>query len=468
MMDAGRHPNITLLTYSEVEAVSGYVGNFTVRVRQKARSVDAEKCTGCGTCEEKCPRRVLDDGFNVGLGKRKAIYRPFPQAVPAVPVIDREHCLFFTKGRCKLCEKYCPTGAIDYEQKDEILEIEVGNIILATGYDVFDARRISQYGYGVFPNVFTSIEVERMLSGSGPTGGHVVLRDGETEPKSVAIIHCVGSRDEHYHPYCSSVCCMYSLKLAHLVHAHTGARIYEFYIDMRTGGKNYEEFYKRLQREGTVFINGRPSEILPEEGKLAVYAEDRILGRQMRVPVDMVILSVGLEPRHDAQEVAKIFSISCDADGWFREKHPKLDPVATLTDGVFIAGCAQGPRDIPQSVAQGSAAAARVLSFIRQGEVQVESATAIVDEMMCVGCTQCIHSCPYGAIEFVEERRVAHVQTAMCKGCGTCTGACPSKAITLRHFTDRQLVAEMLGAMHALQAFSGEHPLAERVASAST
>jgi heterodisulfide reductase subunit A len=453
MMDAGRHPNITLLTYSEVEQVSGYVGNFDVLVRKRARSVDEDKCTGCGACEEKCPRRVVDDGFNVGLGRRKAIYRPFAQAVPPVPIIDRENCLFFTRGRCKLCEQECPTGAIDYEQEDEILEIQVGNIIVATGYDPFDARRISQYGYGLYPDVFTGLEVERMLAGSGPTGGEVVLRDGKTKPECIAIVHCVGSRDENYNHYCSKVCCMYSLKLAHLVHSKTDAHVYEFYIDMRTGGKSYEEFYKRLQREGTVFINGRPSEILPEDGKLSVYVEDRALGRQIRVPVDMVILSVGLEPRHDAREVAQLFSISCDADGWFKEKHPKLDPVATLTDGVFIAGCAQGPRDIPESVAQGAAAAARVLSFIRQGEVQVESATALVDEMMCVGCGQCIETCPYSAIEFVEirGRQVARVMEALCKGCGTCAGTCPSKAITLRHFTDRQLVAEMLGAMHVMQ-----------------
>jgi heterodisulfide reductase subunit A len=450
MMDAGRHPNITLLTYSEVEEVSGYVGNFSVRIRKRARSVNEDLCTGCGACEEKCPRRVKDDGFNVGLGRRKAIYRPFAQAVPAIPVIDRENCLFFLKGRCKLCEQTCPTGAIDYEQEDTLLDVEVGNIILATGYEPFDASRISEYGYGRYPNVFTSMEVERMLAGSGPTSGRVVLRDGKTKPESVAIVHCVGSRDENYNAYCSKVCCMYSLKLAHLVHSKTDAQIYELYIDMRTGGKTYEEFYKRLQREGAIFINGRPSEILPENGKLVVHVEDRALGRQIRVPVDMVILSIGLEPRHDAQEVARQFSISCDADGWFKEKHPKLDPVATLTDGVFIAGCAQGPRDIPESVAQGAAAAARVLSFIRQGEVQVEAATALVDEMMCVGCGQCVQTCPYSAIEFLEDRKVARVMEALCKGCGTCAGTCPSKAITLRHFTDRQLVAEMLGAMNVM------------------
>jgi len=433
-----------------VEEVSGYVGNFTVRIRKRARSVDEEKCTGCGTCEEKCPRRVVDEVFEVGLGKRKAIYRPFPQAVPQYPVIDREHCLFFTKGRCKLCEEVCPTGAIDFSQEDQILEIRVGNVIVATGYDLFDCRRISQYGYGRYPNIFTSLEFERMSNAAGPTGGRIVLQDGETEPESIAVIHCVGSRDENYHPYCSKICCMYSLKLSHLAHEKTHARIYEFYIDMRTGGKDYEEFYKRVQREGVVFINGRPAEIVPEEGRLAIYAEDRALGRRVRVLADLVVLSAAIEPRHDAREVARLFNISCNKDGWFKEKHPKLDPVATMTDGVFIAGCAQGPRDIPDTVAQGAAAAARVLSIIERGELEVEAATAIVNAATCVGCQQCIQTCPYSAIEFLEDRGVAHVIEALCKGCGTCAAACPSKSITLCHFTDRQLIAEMVGAMSAM------------------
>ena len=425
-----------------------------------------DQCIGCGACTIVCPTGAIEIVMEkaavyreMPLGPTSAIYVPSLQAMPRIPVIDTDACIRFrqndrTNGEiadaCGVCQMVCDADAVDFDQQDEIIELDVGNIIVATGYEPFDARRISQYGYGRYPNVFTSLEVERMLIGAGPTGGHVVLRDGKTEPESVGIIHCVGSRDENYNPYCSKVCCMYSLKLAHLVQDHTKARIYEFYIDMRTGGMAYEEFYKRLQREGAIFINGRPSEILPEDGKLAVYVEDRMLGRQMRVPVDMVILSIGLEPRHDAREVAQLFSISCDADGWFKEKHPKLDPVATLTDGVFIAGCAQGPRDIPESVAQGAAAAARVLSFICQGEVEVEAATAVVDEMMCVGCTQCIQTCPYLAIEFLEDRKVAHVREALCKGCGTCAATCPSKAITLRHFTDRQLVAEMLGAMNVM------------------
>ncbi len=456
MFEAGNHPNITLLSYSEVEEVSGYIGNFAARVRKKARFVDEELCTGCGVCEEKCPKQVVDEVFEAGLGYRKAVYRPFPQAVPKYPVIDRDNCIFFERGKCRACEKFCPTGAIDFEQEDTLLDIEIGNIVLATGYDLFDARRIPQYGYGRYPNVFTSLEFERMTNAAGPTGGKVVLRDGVTQPESVAIVHCVGSRDQNYHEYCSKVCCMYSLKFAHMVHEKTQAEVSNFYIDIRAPGKGYEEFYHRLLDEGVNFVRGRVAMVTgatrhgEPEGKLIVQVEDTLIGEQRRIPVDMVILSAGLEPRHDAQETARRFGISCSREGWFVEKHPKLDPVATMTDGVFIAGCAQGPRDIPDTVAQGAAAAARVLSIIGKGEVVVEAATAVVNEMTCVGCQQCIPTCPYTAIEFLEEAQKAHVIEALCKGCGTCTATCPSKSITLRHFTDRQLMAEMVGAMEAM------------------
>jgi heterodisulfide reductase subunit A len=284
----------------------------------------------------------------------------------------------------------------------------------------------------------------------------VVLRDGVTQPKSVAIVHCVGSRDQNYHEYCSKVCCMYSLKFAHMVREKTHAEVYNCYIDMRTPGKGYEEFYHRLMEEGNHFIRGRVATIGEAtrygepKGKLMMQVEDTLQGEQRRIPVDMVILSAGLEPRHDSRQVARKFGISCNSDGWFTEKHPKLDPVATMTDGVFIAGCAQGPRDIPESVAQGAAAAARVLSIIDKGEVVVEAATALVNEMNCIGCQQCISTCPFTAIEYLADKRKAHVIEALCKGCGTCTAACPSKSITLRHFTDGQLLAEMFGAMEAM------------------
>ncbi len=470
MFDAGNHKNITLLTWSEVEKVEGYIGNFTVTIRKRARFITEDLCTGCGVCWEKCPKKVIDPVFEAGLGYRKAVYTPFPQAVPNYPVIDHENCTFFQKGTCKVCQKFCPTGAIDFEQQDEIITIKVGNIILATGWDLFDTRKVPNYGYGRLANVYTSLEFERLSNASGPTGGNIVLRDGKTVPKSVAIVHCVGSRDQNYHPYCSAICCMQSLKFAHLVEEKTGADVYNCYIDIRTPGKGYEEFYQRLLGEGTHFIRGKVAEITDaarnasEEGKLIVQVEDTLIGKQRRIPVDMVILSAAMEARHDAKEVAQKFGISCSHDDWFIERHPKLDPVATMTDGVFVAGACQGPKDIPASVAQGAAAAARVLSIIGQGEIEIEAATAIVDDVTCVGCTQCVSSCPYQAIEFQAERGKAYVIEALCKGCGTCVGTCLPKSITLKHFTDEQIVAEMIGAMTVMKSFEVVAPVPVEVA----
>jgi heterodisulfide reductase subunit A2 len=459
MVSVGNHKNITLLTWSEVETVEGYVGNFTVTIRKKARYVDEALCTGCGVCQEKCPKKVIDEVFEAGLGYRKAIYTPFPQAVPNYPVMDHENCTYFQKGTCKACEKFCPTGAIKFDQKDEMITVKVGNIILATGYDLFDARKVSNYGYGRLANVFTSLEMERLTNASGPTGGKVVLRDGVTQPKSVGIIHCVGSRDRNFNNYCSVICCMQSLKFAHLVRERTGATVYNFYIDMRTAYKSYDEFYQKVLEEGTLFVRGKVAEVTDaaryknEKGKLIIQVEDTLAGKQRRIPVDMVILSSALQARADSKEVAKKFGISCSADQWFIEKHPKLDPVATMTDGVFIAGTCQGPKDIPSSVAQGAAAAARVLSIIGQETIEIEAATAIVDEETCVGCQQCVDSCPYQAIEYLEDKGKAYVNEALCKGCGTCVGTCLPKCISLKHFTDEQLVAEMLGAMRTMKEF---------------
>jgi heterodisulfide reductase subunit A len=452
MFDAGNHPNITLLSYSEVEQVDGYVGNFSVTIRRKARFIDEDLCNGCGICTEKCPKRVIDDAFEAGLGYRKAIYRPSPQSVPKYPVIDSENCIYFERGKCKACRMFCPTQAIDFEQQDELLTVEVGNVILATGYDLFDPRRIPQYGYGRLANVFTSLEFERMVNAAGPTRGKIVLRDGVTTPESVAIIHCVGSRDKNYHEYCSRICCMYSLKFAHLVHERlSGAEVYNFYIDIRTPGKGYEEFYHRLLEECTHFVRGRVAEITDavrgpgEEGKLIIQAEDTLIGAQRRVPVDMVILSPAIQARHDASEIAHLFGISCSYDNWFIEKHPKLDPIATMTDGIFIAGCAQGPKDIPDSVAQGAAAAARVLGLIIQGEVELDPVRADIDEERCSGCRICNNMCPYSAIDFIEDRDVSRVNPALCKGCGTCVAACPSGVITGAHFSNQQIMAEIEG-----------------------
>jgi heterodisulfide reductase subunit A len=451
MVDVGTHPNVELLTWSEVEKVEGYVGNFTVTVRKKARYVNEDLCNGCGVCQEKCPKKVIDEVFEAGLGYRKAIYTPFAQAVPRTPVIDRPNCTYFEKGTCKACVKFCESGAIDFEQQDQILTFDVGNIILATGYDLFDARKMVQYGYGKLPNVFTSLEFERLSNSAGPTNGRVVLRDGVTEPKSVAIIHCVGSRDRHHNNYCSAICCMQSLKFSHLVKEHTEATIYEFYIDMRTVGKGYDEFYQRIIEEGGIFVRGKPGEITDvartpeEEGKTIVQVEDTLIEEQRRIPVDMVILSAGLEPRAGAREVATRFGLSCSSDGWAIEKHPKLDPVATMTEGVFVAGCVSGPKDIPASVAQGSAAAARVLGRIQQKAMSLEPIKASITAERCSGCRICNTLCPYNAISFDEVTGVSAINGAMCQGCGTCVAACPAHAIESTGFSDLQVLAQIEG-----------------------
>jgi heterodisulfide reductase subunit A len=455
MVSVGNHPNVKLLTFSEVEHVDGYVGNFTVTIRKKARYVNTELCTGCGICQEKCPKKIIDEVYEAGLGYRKAVYTPFPQAVPKYPVIDKPNCTFFQKGTCKACQKFCPTNAIDFTQEDEVITIPVGNILLATGYDLFDPRKVTQYGYGRLANVFTSLEFERLTNAAGPTNGNVVLRDGVTTPQTVGIIHCVGSRDRNFNNYCSVICCMQSLKFAHLVHERTGATVYNFYIDMRTAYKEYDEFYQRVLEEGTLFVRGKVAEVtdaarLPgEEGKLIIQVEDTLAGKQRRIPVDMVVLSAAMEPRHDAKEVAHCFGISCSANGWFIEKHPKLDPVATMTEGVFIAGCVQGPKDIPSSVSQGAAAAARILGRIQQGEIALEPVRASVDESKCSGCRICNDLCPFNAIIFHEDRMVTEVNPALCQGCGTCVAACPAGAISGTVFSNEQVFAQIEGLMLA-------------------
>lgn len=451
MSEAGQHENVTLLTYSELEEVSGSVGNFKVKIRKKARSVVYDKCTGCGICQEKCPRKVVDTEFEAGMGYRKAIYTPFPQAVPRVPVIDRANCTFFERGKCKVCEKVCPTQAIDFKQEDEIIELEVGNIIIATGWKLFDAKKIPQYGFGRLANVYSNLEFERLCNAAGPTGGKIVLRDGKTEPKEIAIIHCVGSRDVRHNEYCSGICCMASLKFGHLVLEKTNAKVYSFYIDMRANQKGYEEFYQRLLEEGMIFIRGKVAEVTdaarkPEEaGKLIVQVEDTLVGKQQRIPVDMVVLMGALEPQADAKEFGLKCGISCSMAGWYTERHPKLDPVATMTDGVFVAGVCQGPKDIPASVAQGAAAAARVAGMITKGEVMIEPIVASINEEACSGCRICNTMCPYNAIEYDAEKEVSRVITALCKGCGTCVAACPAGIITGAHFNNQQIMAEIEG-----------------------
>jgi len=443
MAEVGRHPNVTLLTYAEVEKVDGFVGNFKVRIRKRARSVDADKCTGCGVCWSKCPAKLPSE-FDHGLGERRAIYVPFPQAVPNVPVIDRDSCIYYQNGRCGACKKLCPADAIDFDQEDEIIEAEFGAIIIATGYETWDPTPEPRYGYGRYENVLTGLQFERMVNASGPTGGKIVKSDG-TEPRSIAILHCVGSRDENYFEYCSRICCMASLKFAHLVREKTNAEVYEFYIDMRAFGKQYEEFYRRVEEEGVHLIRGKGAEVVEKDGALVVRAEDTLLGRFMETPVDMVILNTALIPRADTEQVAQLFKVQRSQDGFFLEAHIKLDPMKTATDGIFIAGACQGPKDIPDSVAQGAGAASEALDKVVAGEVAISPIACVIDEEMCSGCRICIPLCPYQAITFNEEKGVSEVNEALCKGCGTCAASCPSGAARIRHFDTHQLMAQIEG-----------------------
>jgi len=454
MTAVGSNPNIALWTYSEIASVSGYVGNYRIRVKRKPRYIIEEMCLGCQECVTACVYKdgKTPDEFNLGLSKRKPVYLPFPQAVPQKVVIDPEVCIEFKSHKCKkTCVEACgDREAIDFNQKEQIEEIDVGTIILATGFKTFDPLRNPYYGYGRFPNVYTSLEVERLINASGPTGGEVVLRDGK-KPASVGIIHCVGSRDASTNRWCSKVCCMYSLKLAHLIKERTGAEVFNFYIDMRTPGKGYEEFYDRLLDEGVHFIRGRVAEVTDwpahpsEEGKLVIRAEDTLAAFVRRIPVDMVVLAVGLEPQPDAQAVRRMFNISCASEGWFLERHPKLAPVSTFTEGVYIAGACQGPRDIPDSVAQAGAAAAEAMALIDSQFVELEPYTAFITEEECSGCKSCIPMCPYQAISFVPEKKKAAINEVLCKGCGTCVAACPSSSIQQNFFEDDEIFEEIEG-----------------------
>jgi len=455
MVSVGRHPNIELLTYSEVESVSGFVGNFDVKVRKQARYINEDLCTGCGTCVEKCPWKKIPSEFDLGLGFHPAIYFHFAQAIPRVPVIDRHYCAYFARGKCRACQKFCTKGAIDFEQEDEILDLEVGTIVLATGFKDFDPSISPQYGYGLLDNVLTGLEFERLVNTGGPTTGKIQLKDGRM-PKRIAIIHCVGSRGDH-NEYCSRVCCMYSLKLAHLARDVLDSEVLEFYRDMRTFGKAYEVFFERVKHEDVHFVrfdnlNGSsdsPIKVEQRDGKLMVSSIDVYTGELNEEMVDLVVLSTGMEPQSDHKKVAKTFGISLSPDGFFLERHPKLAPVETATGGVFLAGACQGPKDIPDSVAQGSAAAAAALSLMDAGHVTMEPFTAYINPASCSGCQTCVNLCPYSAIHGVElnGRVVSEVNEVLCKGCGTCVAACPSGVARQHGFDYQQIMAEIEGVL---------------------
>lgn len=445
------HPHIKLFSYSEVKEIDGFVGNFKAKIVKKPRYVIEDRCVGCLDCVAGCvykePR--FESEFDEGIGKRKPIYVSFPQAIPLVPVIDPDTCLELKVGKClKTCVDACPKDAIDFSMKEEEVEVEVGGIITATGYKTFDAERDTKYGFGVNPNVYTSIQVERMLNSAGPTSGEIKLANGET-PKDVSIINCVGSRSEKFNPYCSRICCMTAIKQAHLIKERTGANVTVYYIDIRANGKNYEEFYKRVMSEGVTFVRGNVASVVPAEndGKLVLNVEDTLLGKVRKPESDMVVLNVALEPRDDWEEVRHTMNLVCSKEGWYIERHPKLAPVSTITEGTYLAGACHYPKDIPDTVAHAEAAAGELLSLINKGIVESVPNVIDINEDKCSGCHMCIAMCPYNALAYNEEKKVAEVNVGLCKGCGACAAVCPSAAISQRLYTDQQLFSEIEGVL---------------------
>ncbi|MBI5788496.1 MAG: CoB--CoM heterodisulfide reductase iron-sulfur subunit A family protein [Candidatus Schekmanbacteria bacterium] len=456
MVDVANNKHISLHTYSEIEKVTGFVGNFKVTIRKKARLIDTAKCTGCGACTLKCPIKAPSE-FNLGLDSRGAIYIPFPQAVPHIPVIDKTICPMVLKGKCGLCQKMCPTQAIDYKQEDTLIEESFGAIIVATGYELVDWKKLyGEYGHGRYPNVISSMQYERLLSASGPTGGHVILPSDfkkphaeQREPKIIAFVACVGSRDEKVgRPYCSGVCCMYTAKYAMLTKEHIpAAEVYIFYMDLRAAGKSYEEFVRRAQEKyGARYIRGRVSKIYERNGRMVIMSADTLLGKQVQLEADLVVLAAGVASSSGANQLAQKLNISHDQYGFFIESHPKLRPVEASTAGIFICGACQGPKDIPLSVAQASSAAAKVLGLISHEKLETSPLVAEVNINRCIGCFRCLEVCPFTAIEKQEMRGgawVARVNPALCQGCGLCNATCLPGAISLNGFTDDQILSEV-------------------------
>ena len=442
MKSAEENPNIELLTYAEIAAVEGFVGNFTVTVRKKPRYVDPSKCTDCGQCEEICPVRVPNE-FNLGLDHRPAIYLPFSQAMPHSYVVDPDACQYLARGECGRCVEICPSKAIDFTQKEEEGTIEVGTIIIATGFESFDARLKPEFGYGHYERVITALELERLLSPSGPTGGNLPAHWGE--PENIVFIQCVGSRDKTVgNEYCSRVCCMYTAKQADLLREKfPGARVTVCYIDIRAFGKGYEEFYERVQKAGVIYRKGIPSEIYQKGEKLVVKAEDSLLGELYEEEADLVVLATGLIPSREADKLRTLLKLSQGPDRFFMEAHPKLRPLDTAIDGIYLSGTCQGPKDIADTIAHAHGTASRATIPLFKGKVKIEPITASIDAEICSGCGLCEEVCEYQALKRDDYRGHMTVNAVLCKGCGACHSVCPVKAVTVKQFKTEQVIVQI-------------------------
>ena len=459
MVDCSQNEKIHIYSYSEVEDVKGFVGNFTVKIKKKARYVDENKCTGCGDCTTKCPMKNVPNEFNLGLDNRRAIYIPFAQAVPKVATIDPNYCNMLKNGKCGVCAKVCSAGAIDYKQQDQFIEEKYGAIVVATGYNPIKLDKFEEFGYALSKDVVTSLELERLMNAAGPTGGTLLRPSDGKHPHTIVFVQCVGSRDTSGcgKPYCSKICCMYTAKHAMLIREkYPDTDVYVFYIDVRTPGKNFDEFYRRaVEQYGVHYIKGMVGKVAPRaDGKLMVQASDLIAGKQLHIDADLVVLAAAIEPDKSARPLATMLTASMDTNDFFTEAHPKLRPVESPTAGIFLSGVCQGPKDIPETVSQASAAAAKVIGLLVKDKLTTNPCVAHSNELMCNGCSTCERVCPYGAITYTEKefrmpdrttqvRRVASVNPAVCQGCGACTVACPSGAMDLNGFSNSQIMAEV-------------------------
>ncbi len=460
MVDVAQNEKIRIFSYSEVEEVGGFVGNFDVKIRKKARYVKEDICTGCGACVDKCPMKKNPNEFNLGMDNRPAIYIPFAQAVPKVATIDPNACNMLKNGKCGLCARVCAAGAIDYTQKDEIIEEKYGAIVVATGFNPISMDKFDEFAYNQSKDVITSLEFERLTNAAGPTAGHLERPSDGKSPKTIVFVQCVGSRcdacAEKGKEYCSKICCMYTAKHAMLTRdKYPDTDVYVFYIDVRTPGKNFDEFYRRAVEEfGVKYIKGMVGKVTPEGDKLKVQASDLLSNKQLHIDADLVVLAAAIEPDKSARPLATMLTASMDTNDFFTEAHPKLRPVESPTAGVFLSGACQGPKDIPETVSQAGAAASKVIGLLAKDKLTGNPCVAHSNELMCNGCSSCERVCPYGAITYEDKefrmpnrttkiRRVAAVNPAVCQGCGACTVACPSGAMDLKGFANSQIIAEV-------------------------